>query len=185
VVVSGRGVGPERVQPIAHEVNDRVRLEASVRHAHLRVGEPIELRVRLRAPMPLPGASVTAHVRTPEGDVHGLDVREHTGAGDDPHEAGTYTAIFDATRTPGAYTIQIGAARGGGRVRSALDEYYAGRPGLAPDRLVHTVTVPEIRRRAVLAAVVDLEGRTERDPIAGYNPRLRSDAGIDAATTGR
>jgi hypothetical protein len=165
------------VRLIASEVNDRVRLDASVRHAHVRTGEPIELRVRLRAPTPVPGATVSARVRTPGGETYAVAFQERTGVGDDAVEAGTYTAMFEDTSTPGVYAIEVEAARRRGRIRSPLDEYYAGRPGLAPNRHVQTVTVPEIRRRAVLTAVADAEGRTERDPVAGYNPRVSAVAG--------
>jgi hypothetical protein len=178
VVVSGRGVGSDTVRLIASEVNDRVRLDAAVRHAHVRVGEPIELRARLRAPTPVPGATVSARVVTPAGDSYAVAFREHSGTGDDPLEAGTYTATFEDTHLPGAYTIEIEASRRRGRVRSPLDEYYAGRPGIAPKRLAPTVTVPDIHRRAVLTAVADPEGRTERDPVVGYNPRAAAVSGV-------
>ena len=53
---------------------------------------------------------------------------EHTGVGDDPHEAGTYTATFERTDAAGAYTIEVEATRSGGTFRSPLDAYSGRDP---------------------------------------------------------
>jgi hypothetical protein len=95
---------------------------------------------------------------------------EHTGAPDDPREPLTYTATYGTSHgRPGPYLIVVDATRDAGTFEMPLDELYRDRPGLAAGSYVSSVDVPGIRRRAVLTAVADLEGRTEREPIAGYN----------------
>ena len=133
-----------------------------------------ELRVRIRAPMAVPGVTVVArraHARPAAAtrsssrahrrrrrsargrDLHG-DVRWHRCGRrihdrDRGRRASTGAIRLDARRVTTA-----GAAR--------------TQPG---SNTSARTRVPEIHRLVALTAVADAEGRTERDPMAGYNPR--------------
>jgi hypothetical protein len=159
------------IQPIALEVNERVSLDVALVHAHVRVGEPIELRATLRVPEPVPGATIVAEVVTPTGEIVRVPFTEHTGARGDPEPARSYTAAIDTSgHGAGAYTIDVHAERAPGAVAVALDRLYTLDPGITPERLKATLQVPAIRRVTTFTAIADAAGRTARDPVAGWNP---------------
>ena len=55
-----------------------------------------------------------------------------------------------------------------------LDELYRLRPGLKPEQMKREVKIPAIRRRAAVAATVDEEGPTGKEPTTGFNTKAPS-----------
>jgi hypothetical protein len=170
VQVSGANVATTRFRTVGFEVNDSISLDVSLVQPHVRHGTDIEVRARLRAPFAVPGARINAWVLTPSGRWRRLRFIEHTGAQGDPNEPYTYTVRIPTEREhPGQYLIVVDARRARGKFVIELDELYRQRPGLAPEQMAREVSIPRIRRRAIVAATVDREGPTGREPITGFN----------------
>lgn len=171
VRVTGAGIGGTRFRTVGFEVNDGISLDVSLVHAHVRLGNELEVRARLRAPFAVPGAQMTGWALTPSGKWVKLKFTEHTGAKGDPNEPFTYTATVQTKgEMPGQYLIVVDARKAAGKFVLELDEFYRQRPGLKPEDLKQEVKVPAVRRRALLAATVDREGPTGKEPITGHNP---------------
>jgi hypothetical protein len=172
VEVSGAGVETARFRTVGFEVNSGVKLDVSVVHPHVKLGQPIEVRARLRAPFAVPGARLTGWVLQPSGTWAKVKFTEHTGAKGDPNEPFTYTARIPTDKeNPGEYLIVVDARRAKGAFVVELDELYRQRPGLKPDQMKREVKVPAIRRRAHISATVDREGPSPKEPIVGYGSR--------------
>jgi hypothetical protein len=172
VRVSGAGMATTRFRTLGFEVNDRISLDVSLVRPHVRLGADIEVRARLRAPFAVPGARITAWVLTPSGQWRRFRFVEHTGTQGDPNEPFTYTVRIPTERAqPGQYLIIVDARRARGKFSIELDELYRQRPGIAPQQMTHEVSVPAIRRRAIVATTVDREGPTGKEPIPGFNPK--------------
>jgi hypothetical protein len=172
VTVSGASIGSMRFRTIGFEVNDRISFDVSLVHAHVRRGSDIEVRARLRAPFAVPGARMTGWALTPSGKWIEFKFTEHTGASGDPNEPYTYTArVPTGKEQPGQYLLVVDARRARGKFVLELDELYRLRPGLKPEQMKREVKVPAIRRRATVAATVDGEGPTGKEPITGFNTK--------------
>jgi uncharacterized protein YegL len=172
VVVEGAGSSNIRFRTVGFEVNNRISLDANLVQAHVPHGSDIEVRARLRAPFAVPDARILAWVLTPNGDWMQVSFDEHTGAPGDPNEPFTYTATIPTGRSePGQFLIVVDAWRPAGTFDVKLDELYRQRPGLRPEDMVKRIEVPNIRRRALLAATSDREGASKEEPIVGYNER--------------
>ena len=90
--MTGAGIDATRFRTVGFEVNNRISLDVSLVHGHVRLGQEIEVRARLRAPFAVPGAQITGWALTPSGKWVKLKFVEHTGVTGDPNEPLTYTA---------------------------------------------------------------------------------------------
>jgi hypothetical protein len=172
VEISGANVGSTKFRTIGFEVNDNISLDVSLVHPHVRLGQAIEVRARLRAPFSVPKAQIVAFVLSPSGKWSSIKFKEHTGAKGDPNEPFTYTASIPTGREhSGQYLISVDARRSKGSFTIELDELYRQQPGLKPNQMKRTVTVPAIRRRVILTATADREGPSKKEPITGYNSK--------------
>lgn len=172
VEISGANVGATKFRTIGFEVNDRIALDVSLVRPHVQVGQTIEIRARLRAPFALPKAQIVATVLSPSGRWSSVKFKEHTGAKGDPNEPFTYTASIRTEREQaGQYLISVDARCRKGSFVVELDELYRQRPGLKPNQMKRTVSVPAIRRRTLLAATADREGPSKKEPITGANDK--------------
>jgi len=172
VQVAGSGIRTARFRTIGFEVNDRIRLEASAIRTHIRLGGEIQLRARLLAPQAVPGAKVSAWVRSPSGKWTNIRFTEHTGGKGDTEEAFVYTAAFRTSRNErGQYLISVDASRKKGTFEIELDELYRRKPGLRPEDMKRKVAVPSLRRRRFIGVATDEQGRTSKDPIPGFNTK--------------
>src|SRR6185295_15167060 len=125
--------GSTRFRTVGFEVNNQISLDVSLAHPHERLGRPIEVRARLRAPFAVPGAQMTGWALTPSGKWVKLKFTEHTGAKGDPNEPYTYTASVQTKgEMPGQYLIVVDARKAAGTFVIELDELYRQRPGLKP-----------------------------------------------------
>lgn len=175
LTVSGASIRTTRFRTIGFEVNDRISLDVSLVHAHVRRGTDIELRARLRAPFAVPNARMTGWALTPSGKWIKFKFIEHTGASGDPNAPYTYTArVPTGKEQPGQYLLVVDARRTRGKFVVELDELYRQRPGLKPGQIKREVNVPAIRRRATVAATADWEGPTGKEPITGFNTKAPS-----------
>ena len=130
------------------------------------------MRARLLAPQAVPGARLTAWVRSPSGKWTNVKFTEHTGGRGDTEEAFIYTAAVQTPRQErGQYLICVDAFRRKGSFEIELDEFYRRKPGLRPEDMKRKVAVPAIRRRRFIGIAVDEEGRTSKDPLHGFNTR--------------
>lgn len=171
VKVSGGDLANTRFRTIGFEVNNAISLDASLVKPHVRLGADIEVRARLKAPFAVPGARMTGWTLSPAGRWSRYEFTEHTGERGDPYEPYTYTAKVSTKEGPGQYLIVVDAYREEGSFVVELDELYRRRPGVKPEDVRREVEVPEISRRAVLAATVDRKGPDEDEPIPGHNPQ--------------
>jgi hypothetical protein len=172
VRVSGAGLAATRFRTVGFEVNRRISLDVSLVHAHVRRGEPLDVRARLRAPFAVPGAQVTGWALAPSGTWVTLKFTEHTGTVGDPNEPYTYTARIQTKKEmPGQWLIVVDARKAAGKFMIERDELYRQRPGLKPADMKREVKVPAVRRRAMCAATVSREGPTSKEPIVGFNPK--------------
>ncbi|MGH8590132.1 MAG: VWA domain-containing protein [Gammaproteobacteria bacterium] len=172
VEVSGANVTTTHFRTIGFEVNDRISLDVSLVQSHVRLGSDIEVRARLRAPFAVPKAKITGWVLTPSTKWVKAKFQEHTGAKGDPNEPYTYTARIPTNRQkPGQYLIVVDAKCAKGKFVLKFDELYRQTPGLKPAQMARTVKVPAVHRRALVAATVDREGRTLKEPISGFNTK--------------
>ncbi|HEV2817244.1 MAG TPA: hypothetical protein VGW40_08495, partial [Allosphingosinicella sp.] len=167
--------GPVRVakfRTIGFEVNDRIYLELSAVATHIRAGQPIKLRARLRMPQAVPGAKMTGWARSPSGEWSKLKFIEHTGAPKDREEPFIYTAELQTNaKQVGQYLISVDARRAKGSFNLELDELYRRKPGLKPADMKRRFAVPQTRRFALLAVTADREGPTGKMPPAGSNTK--------------
>ena len=167
--------GPIRAasfRTIGFEVNNRIYLEMSAVATHIRVGEPIKLRGRLRMPQAVPGAKLTGWMRSPAGKWSKFKFIEHKGATGDREEPFVYTAELKTNaKERGQYLISVDARRAKGVFNLELDELYRLKPGLKPADMKRKVEVPRTRRFALLAVTADREGPTGKIPPAGSNPK--------------
>ena len=112
--------GPIRVgkfRTIGFEVNDRIYLELSAAATHVRAGQPIRLRGRLRMPQAVPGAKFNGWVRSPSGKWSKFRFVEHTGAAGDREEPFVHTAeLKTSPRERGQYLISVDARRAKGQL---------------------------------------------------------------------
>jgi hypothetical protein len=170
VEVEGDGLNNTRFRTIGFEVNDRIRLEASVDRPHVRMGEDVHLRARLLTPQATPGARITAWVRTPDGDWFRIPFDEHLGGPDDSEEPFVYTATLTTNeQAPGHYLIVVDAAVDAGTFEIELDELYRLKPGLRPEDMRRTVVVPQVIRRELLGITASRGGPLGFEPIAGFS----------------
>ena len=167
--------GPIRVgkfRTIGFEVNDRIYLELSAAATHVRAGQPIRLRGRLRMPQAVPGAKFNGWVRSPSGKWSKFRFVEHKGAAGDREEPFVYTAeLKTSPQERGQYLISVDARRAKGSFTLELDEFYRRKPGLKPADMTRKVAVPQTRRVALLAVTADREGPSGKLLPAGSNPK--------------
>ena len=166
--------GPIRVgkfRTIGFEVNDRIYLELSAAATHVRAGQPIRLRGRLRMPQAVPGANLTdgsAHPRASGRSSNSSSTRARSGTA----RSFVYTAeLKTSPQERGQYLISVDARRAKGSFTLELDEYYRRKPGLKPADMTRKVAVPQTRRVALLAVTADREGPSGKLPPAGSNPK--------------
>ncbi len=161
-----------KFRTIGFEVNNSIYLEVSAVTPHIRSGETIRLRGRLRMPHAVPGAKLSGWMRSPAGKWTSFKFVEHKGAAGDPEEAPLYTAAVKTDPTErGQYLISVDARRAKGSFELEYDELYRRKPGLKPADLKQKVTVPQTRRFALLAVSADPEGPVGKLPPAGSNPK--------------
>ncbi|MBI5362302.1 MAG: VWA domain-containing protein [Planctomycetes bacterium] len=112
----------------------------------------LQIRARLHAPMPVPGASVRARVRDARGwsrelELQGLELR--AGGHAPPHAYQAELQLPDDLLGP--VTVEVEARHQGGRVRVELDGRVFSRPDLEIERAFAAVHVPAcVRRKRVV-----------------------------------
>ena len=92
VACTGAGIDGTRSARSASRSTTASRSTSRSCTPHVRLGDDIEVRARLRAPFAVPGAKITGWALTPSGKWVKLKFTEHTGAKGDPNEPFTYTA---------------------------------------------------------------------------------------------
>ncbi|WP_404429336.1 VWA domain-containing protein [Microbacterium lacus] len=167
VEVLGSGLGSAGLRSLGFEVNDAIRLEASIVPRHPVRGKSFRIRARLLSPHPVPGASVTAHVYSPVGAWSQFVLSEGAiGTADE----GLYVAdVLTEEGTPGQYLVILDAFRAAGTFDQEIDHLYTLRSGFVPGEEKRIVVTPEIRRRATLSAVTTKEEPDPDEPKAGEN----------------
>lgn len=167
VEVIGSDLGAAGLRSLGFEVNDAIRLEASVEPRHPVRGKPFRIRARLLSPHPVPGAQITASVYSPVG-VWSQVVLSEGAAG--TADEGLYVAeVHTDERTPGQYLVVLDAFRAAGSFDQEIDHLYTLRSGFAPGDEKRSVTTPEIRRRAIVSAITTKEEPDPGEPKAGEN----------------
>ena len=172
VEIIGSGIRQTKFRTIGFEVNGSIRLELSARETHIRAGKDINLRARLLAPQPVPGARMRGWIRSPAGVWTQFRFVEHKDPKADGEEPLLYTARLKTKEAQrGHYLICVDAARAKGTFTLELDEMYRRKPGLSPAAIKQTISIPAIARRAFLTVAADREGPSGKEPLAGFNPR--------------
>lgn len=167
VEVIGTQLGSAGLRSIGFEVNDTIRMEASVTPHHPARGQEFHLRARLLCPHPVPDADVTARIFSPSGSWSTMPlVLGGVGTTDE----GLYTAdVPTDARVPGQYLVVVAAFRKAGSFTQQLDELYTLRKGFTPGDETRTVDTPEIRRQVILTVVTTKEEPDPDEPKAGAN----------------
>lgn len=167
VEVIGSDLGSAGLRSLGFEVNQSIRLEASVEPRHPVRGQSFRIRARLLSPHPVPGASMVARVFSP-ADVWAEYplVEGAVGTADE----GLYVAdVPTEVETPGQYLVVLDAFRDAGDFVQELDPLYTLREGFVAGDEKRSVKTPEVRRRAILSVVTTKEDQDPDEPKAGEN----------------